>query len=160
MAFRGGTTFPEIIPNMLMCLEYYLIEGLPKILQLKDCRPYYIIFREYVFAHANNIFFFPIIFSLAEKYYAQLQDYAIPLLTNPDFIIFDMDLLIPSLFSLSANEIIKKEKALKKELLPLFERYFTHFAPKCDVYIKSKRFFGSPFLRELVSLSRAKAVFR
>ena len=80
--------------------------------------------------------------------------------TNPDFIIFDMDLLIPSLFSLSANEIIKKEKALKKELLPLFERYFTHFAPKCDVYIKSKRFFGSPFLRELVSLSRAKAVFR
>lgn len=90
MAFRGGTTFPEIIPNMLMCLEYYLIEGLPKILQLKDCRPYYIIFREYVFAHANNIFFFPIIFSLAEKYYAQLQDYAIPLLTNPNFIIFDL----------------------------------------------------------------------
>jgi hypothetical protein len=80
--------------------------------------------------------------------------------TNPDFIILDTDLLIPSLFSLEANEVIKKEKALKKELFPLIERYFTHFAPKCDVYIKSKSFYGSAFLRELVSIVGARAVFR
>lgn len=80
--------------------------------------------------------------------------------SNPDFIILDIDSLIPALFSLSAAEIIKKEKALKKELFSLLERYFIHFAPRCDVYIKSKSFFGAPLLRELAAALGAKAVFR
>ena len=42
-----------------------------------------------------------------------------------DFVILDIDRLLPSLFCLSAEEIIKKEKALKKELLEELKRELT-----------------------------------
>lgn len=80
--------------------------------------------------------------------------------TNPDFLIFDLDLLLPSLFSLSSDEIMKKEKALKKELFLVFERYFTHFAPRCEVYIKSRLFFKTRLLRELARLIEARTIYR
>ena len=79
--------------------------------------------------------------------------------TNPDFLLFDIDTLLPSLFSLTPDEIIKKEKALKKELLSAFERYFLNFAPYCEIFIKSERFFNTSFMRELVRFTNAKAVF-
>ena len=79
--------------------------------------------------------------------------------TNPDFLILDLDSLLPSLFSLSAEQIIKKEKALKKELLSVLERYFVNFAPRCEVYLKTKRFIGTMLLRELVRLADVKVVF-
>lgn len=79
--------------------------------------------------------------------------------TNPDFLIFDLDLLLPSLFSLSAKEIIKKEKALKKELLPVFERYFINFAVRCDIFLKTQYFNNTSLLSELVSRFNVKAVF-
>lgn len=79
--------------------------------------------------------------------------------TNPDFLILDLDLLLPSLFSLTAEQIIKKEKALKKELFSLLERYFVHFSPRCDIYLKTKRFVNTPLLRELVRLANVKVVF-
>ena len=56
-------------------------------------------------------------------------------------------------------EIIKKEKALKKELFSSLERYFSCFAPKCDFFIKSKLFVGASFLRELVRFAEIKIVF-
>ena len=79
--------------------------------------------------------------------------------TNPDFIIFDLDRLLPSLFSLTPDEIIKKEKALQKELFLVLERYFVHFAPRCDVLLKSERFIDTRLLRGLISLADVKAVF-
>ena len=79
--------------------------------------------------------------------------------TNPDFLILDLDSLLPSLFSLSAEEIIKKEKALKKELFSLLERYFVNFAPRCDVYLKTEKFSNTRLLRDLVRLADVKVVF-
>lgn len=80
-------------------------------------------------------------------------------ITNPDFLIFDLDSLLPALFSLPTEEIIKKEKALKKELISVFERYITTFAPKCDVYFKTKYFSSTALLQKLVRFTNAKAVF-
>ena len=80
-------------------------------------------------------------------------------IANPDFIILDIDSILPALFCLSPEEIIKKEKALKKELFSLFERYFSRFAPKCDFFIKTKLFVGSSFLCELIELANIKIVF-
>lgn len=79
--------------------------------------------------------------------------------TNPDFIIFDFDTILPSLFSLSTEEMIKKEKALEKELLSVFERYTANFAPRCDLFIKSRLFLNARFFPKAVSLIGAKAVF-
>ena len=76
-----------------------------------------------------------------------------------DFIILDIDSILPALFCLSPEEIIKKEKALKKELFSLLERYFSHFAPKCDFFIKTKLFVGTSFLCELVDSANIKIVF-
>ena len=80
--------------------------------------------------------------------------------TNPDFIIFDLDLLLPALFSLDAEQIIKKEKLLKKELFLVFERYLTNFAPRCEIYIKTKAFYGTRLLCELTKNADIKLVFR
>ena len=80
--------------------------------------------------------------------------------TNPDFIIFDLDLLLPALFSLDAEQIIKKEKLLKKELFFVIERYLTSFAPRCQIYVKTKDFFGSRLLSELTERANVKLVFR
>ena len=79
--------------------------------------------------------------------------------TNPDFLILDLDTLLPSFFSLSFSEIIKKEKALKKELLSIFERYFANFAPHCDVFLKTQLFSNTSILRDLVRLGRVKVLF-
>ena len=79
--------------------------------------------------------------------------------TNPDFIIFDLDKLLPSLFSLDSAQIIKKEKLLKKELFLVFERYLTNFAPRCEIYTKTKDFFGTRFLCELTKNANVKLVF-
>ena len=79
--------------------------------------------------------------------------------TNPDFIILDLDTLLTSLFTLSANEIIKKEKVLKKELFSILERYFSSFAPRCDVYLKTEHFSNTVLLRELVRRTDVKTVF-
>lgn len=79
--------------------------------------------------------------------------------TNPDFLIFDLDTLLPSLFSLSCEEIIKKEKALKKELLTVFERYFSSFAPRCDVYLKTALFADTRLLQDIVCFTNAKIAF-
>ena len=79
--------------------------------------------------------------------------------TNPDFIILDLDTLLPSLFTLSANEIIKKEKALKKELFSILERYLSSFAPRCDVYLKTEHFSNTVLLCDLIRLADAKIVF-
>ena len=80
--------------------------------------------------------------------------------TNPDFIIFDLDLLLPTLFSLDSEQIIKKEKLLKKELFFAFERYLESFAPRCEVYVKTKNFFGTRLLSELTKRINVKLVFR
>lgn len=79
--------------------------------------------------------------------------------TNPDFLIFDLDLLLPSLFSISCEEIIKKEKALKKELFAVIERYFLSFAPRCEVYLKTAFFSETRLLRDLVGFINAKIAF-
>lgn len=79
--------------------------------------------------------------------------------TNPDFLIFDLDSLLPSLFSIPPEQIIKKEKALKKELFSLLERYFANFAPRCDIYLKTERFSNTLLLRDLVRLADVKVVF-
>ena len=79
--------------------------------------------------------------------------------TNPDFLILDIDVLLPALFSLSVESICLKEKALKKELLAVFESYFLSFAPRCDVYIKTKHFLNTDFLRDLARLADIKVVF-
>ncbi len=80
--------------------------------------------------------------------------------TNPDFIIFDLDKLLPSLFSLSADQIIKKEKLLKKELFCVFERCFANFMPRCEIYAKTENFFGTWLLQELVKAADIKIVYR
>lgn len=79
--------------------------------------------------------------------------------TNPDFIIFDFDKLFPAIFGLSCEEILKKEKALKKEFFSVLERYFSYFAPRCDVFFKSRELTGSLILREAVGLVGVKTVF-
>ena len=79
--------------------------------------------------------------------------------TNPDFLIFDLDSLLPSLFSLSFEEIIKKEKELKKEIFPAFERYFINFAPRCDIFLKTQYFTNTSFLRDFVCNFNVKTVF-
>jgi len=79
--------------------------------------------------------------------------------TNPDFLIFDLDAILPSLFLLSSDEIIKKEKALKKELFSVFERYFLSFSPHCDFYFKTEKFSNTLILRDLVRFANVKAVF-
>lgn len=79
--------------------------------------------------------------------------------SNPDFIILDLDRLLPSLFSLSPEEIMKKEKALKKELSLVVERYFLDFAPRCEVMIKSKLFARSSLLYDLIRLTDVRIVF-
>lgn len=79
--------------------------------------------------------------------------------TNPDFLLFDLDTLLPSLFSLSVEQIIKKEKNLKKELFSVFDRYFANFAPHCDIFLKTERFFGTSLLRDLVRIGGVKVVF-
>ena len=78
--------------------------------------------------------------------------------TNPDFIIFDLDTLLPSLFSLPIDVILQKEKALKKELFSVLEHYFLTFAPRCEVYLKTKYFSSSSLLRDLVRLANVKGV--
>ena len=79
--------------------------------------------------------------------------------TNPDFLLFDIDSLLPSIFSLSIDEILKKEKVLKKELFSLFERYFLNLAPRCEVYLKAEQFLDTSVLSDLARLVDAKAVF-
>ena len=79
--------------------------------------------------------------------------------TNPDFLIFDLDSLLPSLFSLSCEQIIKKEKALKKELFSVLERYFASFAPRCDIFLKTQYFSNTSLLRDFVRLANVKIVF-
>ena len=78
---------------------------------------------------------------------------------NPDFLILDLDFLLPSLFSLSEEQIIKKEKALTKELLAILERYFLNFAPPCDIFIKAERFSNTAILREFIKNFKVKIVF-
>ena len=80
--------------------------------------------------------------------------------TNPDFIILDLDRLLPSLFSLSVERIIKKEKLLKKELFCIFERYFINFMPRCRLYAKTERFFDTRLLKDLISAADIKIVYR
>ena len=79
--------------------------------------------------------------------------------TNPDFIIFDLDSLLPRLIGLDAEQIIKKEKALKKELFCVFERYFSSFIPRCEIYAKAESFFGTRLLQELVKALNIKIVY-
>ena len=79
--------------------------------------------------------------------------------TNPDFIILDFDSILPSLFSLSPDEIIKKEKALEKELFSVLERYLASFAPRCDIFLKGRAFQNTLLLPKAVSLVGAKALF-
>ena len=79
--------------------------------------------------------------------------------SSPDFVIFDIDRLLPSLFSLTPEEIIKKEKALKKELLLLLERYFNDLAPHCDIMLKTKIFARSQILFDLARFSNAKIIY-
>ena len=79
--------------------------------------------------------------------------------TNPDFVLLDLDFLLPSLFSLPCEEILKKEKALKKELFSVLERYFSNFAPRCDFYVKTSRFSHSTLLSDFVRLADIKIVF-
>ena len=79
---------------------------------------------------------------------------------NPDFIILDLDKLLPAIFSLDSEQIIKKEKLLKKELFGVLERYLTNFAPRCDIYLKAKDLFGSRLLQEIVKSANIKIVFR
>lgn len=79
--------------------------------------------------------------------------------TNPDFLILDLDTLLPSLFALSSNEIIKKEKLLKKELFPILERYFSSFAPRCEIFLKTSLFSNTTLICDLVRLTDAKTVF-
>lgn len=79
--------------------------------------------------------------------------------TNPDFIIFDLDSLLPRLFGLDAEQIIKKEKALKKELFGVFERYFVSFMPRCEIYAKAESFFGTRLLQELVKALDIKIAY-
>ena len=80
--------------------------------------------------------------------------------SNPDFIILDFDKLLPALFSMDAKEIIKKEKLLKKELLGVFERYLIGFAPRCEIYAKSKDFFGTRLLQDSAKALNIKLIFR
>lgn len=79
--------------------------------------------------------------------------------TNPDFIVLDFDSIIPSLFSLSPDEVIKKEKALEKELFSVLERYLASFAPRCDISIKGRLFLNTRLLPKAVSLVGAKVLF-
>ena len=79
--------------------------------------------------------------------------------SNPDFIILDLDRLLPSLFSLPPDDIIKKEKALKKELFSLLEHYFLNFAPRCDVMLKTNLFSRSHLLLDLVRFFNVKIVY-
>ena len=79
--------------------------------------------------------------------------------SNPDFIILDLDRLIPSLFSLSPDDVIKKEKILKKELFSLLEHYFLNFAPHCDIMIKTDLFSRSHLLFDLARLFDVKIVY-
>ena len=80
--------------------------------------------------------------------------------TNPDFVIFDLDKLLPSIFSLEISQIIKKEKLLRKELLCVFERYLINFAPRCEFYAKAKDLFGTKLLQDIVKTLNIKLVFR
>ena len=79
--------------------------------------------------------------------------------TNPDFIVFDLDSLLPSLFALSFEEIIKNEKNIKKELFAVLEYYFSRFAPRCDIFLKTKYFSSTLLLRDLVRFANVKTVF-
>ena len=79
--------------------------------------------------------------------------------TNPDFLILDLDSLLPSLFSLSVDSILKKEKNLKKELFSVLERYFLTLAPRCELYIKTSHFLNSRLLCDLTRLANVKVVF-
>ena len=79
--------------------------------------------------------------------------------TNPDFLILDLDSLLPSLFSLSVDSILKKEKNLKKELFSVLERYFLTLAPRCELYIKTSHFLNSRLLCDLTRLANVKIVF-
>lgn len=80
--------------------------------------------------------------------------------TNPDFIILDIDRLLPAIFCLGAEEIIKKEKVLQKELFSLLERYFINFMPRCELAVKSEAFFGTRLLQNLVAFADIKLVYR
>lgn len=80
--------------------------------------------------------------------------------TNPDFIMLDIDRLLPSLFCLDAETVIKKEKVLQKELFSLLERYFINFMPRCDLLVKSEAFFGTRLLQNLVAFADIKLVYR
>lgn len=87
--YRGGATMPQVIQDLLMSLEYYLVDRIP-LFGIEKCIKFLEDVKEYIINNSNNIFPLPIINSIGFKFSEYLKGYSLPLATNIDFVMLDM----------------------------------------------------------------------
>lgn len=87
--YRGGATMPQVIHDLLMCLEYYLVDRIPAF-GIENCIEFLEKIKNYLLTNSNNILPLPIINSIGCKFSKHLKGYALPLATNMDFVMLDM----------------------------------------------------------------------
>lgn len=94
VAYRGIGNAPELIQDLLLCLEAFLLRELHNSKDEKAIKYFAIIVRETIFAESNNITLFPIILSLGIEFYNILKDYALDLASNIDLVLLDLNRLV------------------------------------------------------------------
>lgn len=84
-AYRGGGNVPELIKDMLMSFEYYLVNDLDSNIHL-----FGVILRDEILKKSNNIFLFPLLISIALKHFNLFKDYFVDVASNIDIILMDV----------------------------------------------------------------------
>lgn len=93
-AYRGIGNAPELIEDLLLCLEAFLLREFHNTKDKRAIKRVAIIVREIILAESNNIALLPIILSLGIEFYDILKEYALDLASNIDIVLLDLNRLV------------------------------------------------------------------
>lgn len=85
VAYRGVGNVPELIKDMLMSLEYFLLNDIDSNINM-----YVAILKVAVLEKSNNVFLFPLLISIALRHFSIFKEYFIDIASNIDIIIMDV----------------------------------------------------------------------
>ncbi len=85
VAYRGGGNVPELIKDMLMSLEYFLLNDINSNINM-----YGAILKVEVLEKSNNVFLFPLLISIALRHFNLFKEFFIDVASNIDIILMDV----------------------------------------------------------------------